>query len=556
MSRAVPNELQLASVPPFPVARVPAYTLGTILVLFLAWMIPGLAGHDPWKIDEATNFGVIYAILKYGYWAVPTLAGEPYVENPPLYYWITAVIARLLAFLLPMHDAARFSSAFFMSLTIGFTALTARKLYGPGHGRVAALVLIGSVGLILHAHEMIGEIALMAALSAVFYGLAFAAQRPLRAGLFLGLGLGSSFLTAGFPQASMIIIVLLALPAFVPDWRNAKYLQVIGIGLVISLPFFLVWPWLLYQHDAALFRVWFWQNNIAVLSRAANKEVYPQVYYFIKTLPWFAWPAWPLALWTLWCARGSWRQPAIALPLIAFWVIFFISSLLASASDVYVLPMLIPLALLAAGAAETLRKGAISALEWFGLMTFGLLAGILWTGWFALQTGAPERLAAKLARMQPGFIATIDVLPLLIGIAFTAAWLLMVFKRRRSAELALGRWAMGLILMWGILVTLWMPWIDRSKSYRATFYSLRAALPANYDCIASQSLGEPQRALLEYFSGIVTKRVEITGRIECSLILMQGNSRQRDVTPGPMWRLIWEGHRPGDKVERLKLFQK
>jgi len=36
----------------------------TLFVLVcLAWLLPGLVGHDPWKPDEAVVFGAVYEML-------------------------------------------------------------------------------------------------------------------------------------------------------------------------------------------------------------------------------------------------------------------------------------------------------------------------------------------------------------------------------------------------------------------------------------------------------------------------------------------------------------
>ena len=56
------------------------------LALLAAWVLLGLAGHDPWKPDEAYTFGLVYHISETGEWLVPTLAGEPFVEEPPLFF--------------------------------------------------------------------------------------------------------------------------------------------------------------------------------------------------------------------------------------------------------------------------------------------------------------------------------------------------------------------------------------------------------------------------------------------------------------------------------------
>ena len=52
-----------------------------------------LVGHDPWKPDEAYTFGVVYELLQGGSWIVPTLAGEPFLDKPPLFYLTAAACA-------------------------------------------------------------------------------------------------------------------------------------------------------------------------------------------------------------------------------------------------------------------------------------------------------------------------------------------------------------------------------------------------------------------------------------------------------------------------------
>jgi len=83
-----------------------------IALLCLAWIVPGVIGHDPWKPDEAYTFGVVYDILRGGSWLVPTLTGEPFLDEPPLYYLTAAASGVLFSGLLPLHDAARLATAF------------------------------------------------------------------------------------------------------------------------------------------------------------------------------------------------------------------------------------------------------------------------------------------------------------------------------------------------------------------------------------------------------------------------------------------------------------
>ena len=51
---------------------VNATSVGYALVTgLLAWIVPGLVAHDPWKPDEAYTFGLVYHVLQGGSWIVP-----------------------------------------------------------------------------------------------------------------------------------------------------------------------------------------------------------------------------------------------------------------------------------------------------------------------------------------------------------------------------------------------------------------------------------------------------------------------------------------------------
>ena len=144
---------------------------------------------------------------------------------------------------------------------------------------------------------------------------------------------------------------------------------------------------------------------------------------------------------------------------------------------------------------------------------------------------------------------------LMLGLLYTLAWLTLVFKLKRRPERALIIWSTGMTMVWGLLMILFVTWLDAGKSYRSMTVSLQQALPAHYNCIASQGLGEPQRAMLHYFAGIITQRIERDGGNSCELFLIQANAKEPAQDHGANWRPIWEGNRPGDKVERYRLYQ-
>lgn len=526
--------------------------LGWLILLCLAWVLPGLIGHQPWKPDEAYSFGMVYHIFQGGGWLVPTLAGEPYLEKPPLYYIAAAAFADLFSSILPVHDAARLTSGFFMALTLLFTGLSGRKLWGVGQGRVSVLLLMGCLGLSIRAHELITDMAQLTGFAIALYGLTISRERPLLAGLAIGTGSGIAFMSNGLLAPLIIIPATLALPVFFHAWRSNTYLLTIAVGAVAMFPWLALWPGLLYTHSPALFSEWMWGKQWGRFFDAA-KSADADHWFYLANLPWYAWPSLPIALWALW--REKLRRPEIQLPVTVFLVMLLVLSSASDARELHALPMLLPLALLATAGVDSLRRGAANALNWFGIMNFGFFAGLLWFFWFALMTGHPARNAEHLLEMQPGYSPEFVPLAFTVALFYTLAWLALLVATQRlpRGRRAVVNWSAGITLFWSIATTICLPWIDAGKSYQSMAGSFRQALPANYNCIASTNLGEPQRAMLDYYTAIVTHRTETSGAHDCTLLLVQGNTNS-PATPLPGWRLLWEGARPGDNAERFWLF--
>ncbi|NTV10634.1 MAG: hypothetical protein HGA47_07645, partial [Zoogloea sp.] len=113
----------------------------------------GTVGHTPWRGDDLTYFAPIHGMLASGDWLVPRIAGTPLTELPPLHFWLGALLAKLFSPLLPLHDAARLASAAWTGMLLYFTGLAARRLYGRETFAPAILLTLGSLGLMIHAHE-------------------------------------------------------------------------------------------------------------------------------------------------------------------------------------------------------------------------------------------------------------------------------------------------------------------------------------------------------------------------------------------------------------------
>ena len=231
---------------PYPITPTKAVMLG---LLCLIWLGTGLVGHDPWKSDDAYSFGIIYSMLQSGDWLVPTLAGEPFMDKPPLFYWTGAAFATLFSPTLPLHDGARLASGFYTILTLLFIGLAGRKLYGENRGWAAAVILIGCLGMLVRAHEMITDLALLTGCAMMLYGFIHSQARVLRAGFWLGTGMGIGFMSKGFIAPILFVLIAACLPAIFKIWRTRHYVNSLVIATLFALPWLTIWPLLLYQHS-------------------------------------------------------------------------------------------------------------------------------------------------------------------------------------------------------------------------------------------------------------------------------------------------------------------
>ena len=180
-----------------------------LLLLAAAWIALGLAGHDPWKFDDATTFGVAWEMAQRGDYVVPHLAGEIHLLHPPLVPALAALTLHLLP-PLPSRSMPRASSPVRLALMLLFAH--SRSAAGRCAYRwLPVLILIGSVGLWDRAHVLSGELGVMVGVAIALYGQALALRRPFGGGAWLGVGRAVAFLSHGLqgrpgsPSSALIL---------------------------------------------------------------------------------------------------------------------------------------------------------------------------------------------------------------------------------------------------------------------------------------------------------------------------------------------------------------
>jgi 4-amino-4-deoxy-L-arabinose transferase-like glycosyltransferase len=527
----------------------------TLALIALTFALPGLAGHDLWKTHDAIGLGIVHDMATSGAPLVPRIAGTPWLFDPPLYHWLAAGFGSALQSFTEFHSAARLVSGVLVLGAFWLIYLAARDGAAAHEdrrtsGAAAMLVLLGSFGLMVHAHEALPELACLAALCGGLAVLPHATRRPLPAGLLFGAAIGAASLSAIWIAAASLLAAVLLAHLVAPEWRTRSGLVFAGSSLVMAFLLAASWPLALAWRapDAyALWRIAAWQPIGDPLGNLR---------YFLATGSWFAFPGWLLAAWAAWSLRRRWREPRLFVPALASLLMLAGIVYWGPPQDVNLIPLLAPLALLAYQGALGLRRGAAGALDWFGVLGFGFFAALVWLGWFAMLTGFPERVANNFSKTAPAFALEFKVLSVLLALALTLGWLYLVFFTTRSPMRSVLRWASGIVLLWGMFATLWMPWADYQKSYRSVALQLRSKIPVGAGCMVQKSLGVSQAAALDYHAGIRARPFDIVRPNACPLMLVQGSPQHEYDGPGAGWVKLADVGRPGDRSERYRLYRR
>ncbi|HOA93402.1 MAG TPA: glycosyltransferase family 39 protein [Quisquiliibacterium sp.] len=545
-----------------------------LLLLCGLYLLPGFVGRDPWRQDDAASFGIALTMARGGPadWLSPNIAGEPVYGEGPLPFWLAAIAIRLLPFV-SAHTAARAMAVAGLALmlvalwyatyqlarrpgvqpTDPFGASASRIDFARAIADSALLVLLGTIGVIARVHETTGEAAQICLSAFYLYGAARALERPRSGGLIAGLAIAASVATQGPYPALALLLTTLLLPALSPAYR-----LIARPWLACALPacaLGAVWP-LLLTLDATVGRATF-DGWLAWHASLAGGPSTRGALYLLRTLPWYFWPAWPIALWALLRWRGRLGEPAVALPLLALACMFLVAVSTAGNGDApQLLPLALPAAMLASLGLPTLRRGVVSLIDWFAVMTYSLIGLAVWAYWIALVVGYPPRMAYRAGRIAPGFVPEYVALDIVLGSLATVAWLLLVRWRISRQPPMIWRAVVlsgsGLVLAWFLLMTLWLPVFNQRNTYRDVTLQAAATLPPGYRCVAPRGLGPAQRASLYYFGDLRFGATEDG----CDWLLIQddGPAARTDPSPEPGWILRWAGSRPRDPDERLRLY--
>jgi hypothetical protein len=527
-----------------------------LFVLCAAYVLPGVFGRDPWKNADLTAFGQMLAMAEgRTSWFTPALGGVP-TDAAHLPHWLGAAFIALTSPWLEPSLAARIPFALLLTLTMAALWYASFALarteaaqplpfafggeaqavdYARAIADASILALIATLGLLQLGHETTPELAQLAAVAAAQWALAVAPfhVRRSRIGILLAL---PALACSGAPMmAAMVGIAGVAICA------RSNYDVVRRFGAWVAAAMILACSagWLLHQ--------WAW--------RVTPPATTFDVLIVARQWLWFLWPSWLLALWALWQWRHYLSRRHVAIPLSAL-LTSLIANVVMGGNDRALLLGLPSLAVLAAFALPTLRRSTGSAIDWFSVFFFTVLAVAVWVIYVAMQTGVPAKPAANVAKLAPGFVPHFSWLALIVATLATVAWLWLVRWRTARHQAAIWRSlvlpAGGVVLAWNLAMTLWLPPLNYARSYRAHVALLAKHIPHDA-CIAAPGLPRALTAALEYHGRWRVDARPEAAQGNCPVWLKAGTIAHPPLPPTG-WTTIAIERRPTDKDEVTGIF--
>jgi len=565
-----------------PAAATLALPRWALFGLGLLYILPGLIGRDPWK-DDAASFGVMWTMAHGGLadWLYPNIAGLPSAGEGPLAFWLGALCIKLFGWALGDLLAARLSTIGIFVLGVASVWYTAFHLgrraeaqplrlafggqpepndYGRTLADTSLLIYIGCLGLLLQSHETLA-VTLQGSLLAYFlYRAARYVELPNpRNALFIGLSLGALVLTRGWVAPAGLLAALFACERYLglPAASSVRHTLTAGLAAALLALLWIVPAAIVQPHGANPVLNWqAWNlSQIGLPSAASIKTL-------VRTAIWFTWPAWPFAGWAIYAWRRQSRLLHIVLPLFVLAALALLALFNPTPENGDLLKLLAPLALMAAFGLPTMKRGAINAIDWFSVMVLTMIAGLIWLFWIAKLTGWPAQLSRNVLKLVPGFQPQFGLVAFVVALAATVGWFFLVRWRISRQPSVLWRAVVlssgGLILLWVLLMTLFLPELNYSKSYESVAAQIVAKLPPEVDCIDT-NVGPAQRASFAYFGKLPFAGLD---KPHCGYVLVQDAVSVRDTKEvAPALRagrmeLLWEGRRPSDRNERFKLYRR
>lgn len=330
---------------------------GLILAFVVFYLLP-LMIHGLWIPDETRYAQIGQDMLHSGNWVAPHFMGLRYFEKPIAGYWMIAIGQAVFGDNL---FGVRIASALSTGLSVWLVWLIAGRLWRDPRKHFASTLIYMSFGLVAGQAgyaNLDPQFTFWVNLSLVAVWFAFDSstrRARLCAWAVLGLACGMGFMTKGF--LAWLLPVLIAVPYALWQRRIKEVLSYGPLAILVAVAICLPWALAIHHQEPDFWQFFFWNEHIRRFSAANAQHTQPWWFYLpillAASLPWAA-----LLPNTLIDACKQRREPLTGFLLLWLLLPLAIFSLSKGKLPTYIMPCLLPLALLMGHAVVSWREQA------------------------------------------------------------------------------------------------------------------------------------------------------------------------------------------------------
>ena len=174
-----------------------------------------------------------------------------------------------------------------------------------------------------------------------------------------------------------------------------------------------------------------------------------------------------------------------------------------------------------------------------------------------MNYGFPAKLAQRAAYFSPYYTRDIDMMPMIVALVFTPLWLLAMTRKNIRGRQAVTNWAAGTTVVWALLMTLFLPWIDAAKSYRPLVQQIeksllpetKAVLKTGAECVYINPKNQDARRAWQFYADYAYSIRDTNCRYELAQYVSEPKLPERT-------KIVWQGRRPRNKTEWFVLIEK
>lgn len=431
------------------------------IILPLIYLLGGIFLPSLWRGVDANTYSVLLGMGGETYFQ-----GEVFkqsVATSPAYYRLLDFGTRIFSGIFSPPNSMRLTHALILLSSIVALYRALRSVFTPEIATVAVLVMSTCLGGLEFMHVVGQKAGVFLAVCVSLWGISQSFSRSY-GGVVMGMGFVLSIMMGSGTIIPTLIPALILLVS-----KRGRNHPVFGVAMLLALSMMSVTLISLYMFTGRSATEW------GLWIPLTDWDDWGDVMNSLIRQIWFTFPLWPTLLAFRHYTRKHWSANSQSMLLLGVMGLALALPLSLASSDGSML--LLPfLALLFAPSLLLIGSHWLRAWHWFNFLFFTIALLPLVLLRMVWSVGSHTKINDLLALQAPQFDTTLSLGTLIATTLIVLIWgywsLAIKWHWSWVVRATLG-WMIGVMALWGIVVLLWLPAIDYTKSYRGMIVDIQ-----------------------------------------------------------------------------------